>query len=502
MWWNEYKKELPPEIIGCSNDAKVKLVDPVEGKVGDNITYKLDKNGVLYISGYGCVGTFSDNPKVELGNEYPWKQFPIKKIVINEGIEQIADNTFYAIGQDYDEIILPESLKKIGYRAFEGGIKVKKINIPSEIQEIDGLAFDSFISLKELTLPEKITILENAAFTNCQKLSKIKILSRTIDISNWVFDHKYIKEIEGYKGSTAEKYANNMGIKFIALGEKESNTKEDQTSGTTGGEVSGTTDNIFEDTTMTNDGKTNTSQEIISDGEDIMEKKIETIKNDDGKNIKVTIIMKKDFNGKITEIRANFCQTGKKVNNKIQGIISNKMISQIINIVGTDQVLLSVKVKNGNKFYIVSMNIKDWKAGTKYNVFAKDAGSYRFVNKKIYLINQKENIKLVLDSGEKYCLKTEAETKAIEESILHNLKLTESFVILKKGECKKNKINGNFDLRNVSKITYSTSDKRIASVNKNGKVTAKKSGTILIKVKIFFKNGISKILKYKVKVKS
>lgn len=56
-------------------------------------------------------------------------------------------------------------------------------------------------------------------------------------------------------------------------------------------------------------------------------------------------------------------------------------------------------------------------------------------------------------------------------------------------------------MTNVSKITYSSSKKSVAKVDKNGKVTAKKAGTATIKAKVTLKNGKTKTVTMKVTVK-
>ncbi len=54
---------------------------------------------------------------------------------------------------------------------------------------------------------------------------------------------------------------------------------------------------------------------------------------------------------------------------------------------------------------------------------------------------------------------------------------------------------------NVSKITYSTSRKAVATVSRNGKIIAKKAGTATIKAKVTLKNGTKKTVSMKIKVK-
>ena len=56
-------------------------------------------------------------------------------------------------------------------------------------------------------------------------------------------------------------------------------------------------------------------------------------------------------------------------------------------------------------------------------------------------------------------------------------------------------------MENVDKITYTSSKKSVVTVNKNGKITAKKKGTAKVKAVVTLKDGTKKTVTMKVKVK-
>ena len=62
-------------------------------------------------------------------------------------------------------------------------------------------------------------------------------------------------------------------------------------------------------------------------------------------------------------------------------------------------------------------------------------------------------------------------------------------------------MNGKLDMDNVSKISYSSNEKSVAEVNKNGKVTAKEVGTAIVKVKVTLQSGKKKTVTMKIRVK-
>lgn len=72
---------------------------------------------------------------------------------------------------------------------------------------------------------------------------------------------------------------------------------------------------------------------------------------------------------------------------------------------------------------------------------------------------------------------------------------------LKKGKTYQIKFKNTLQTSYVSKITYSSSNKKVAVVSKKGKVTAKAKGSAVISCKVTFTGGASKTVKLKIKVK-
>ena len=86
-------------------------------------------------------------------------------------------------------------------------------------------------------------------------------------------------------------------------------------------------------------------------------------------------------------------------------------------------------------------------------------------------------------------------------AIYKTAKLAKTSATIKKGKTTTIKLSTKFDKKNLKKITYSTSNKKIATVSKSGKVTGKKKGTATIKAKLYMQDGKTKALTFKVKVK-
>ena len=72
---------------------------------------------------------------------------------------------------------------------------------------------------------------------------------------------------------------------------------------------------------------------------------------------------------------------------------------------------------------------------------------------------------------------------------------------MKKGKTTKVAFDKKMNMNNVKEIIYSTVDKKIATVSKSGKVTAKEKGTVKVKATVILKNGSTKTVTMKIKVK-
>ena len=90
----------------------------------------------------------------------------------------------------------------------------------------------------------------------------------------------------------------------------------------------------------------------------------------------------------------------------------------------------------------------------------------------------------------------------VDAQIINSVKAKKTAVTVEKGKKTAIQLNRKLDMDNVEKITYSTSKKSIATVNKNGTVTTKNSGKVTIQAKVLLKNGKTKTVKMTVTVKS
>ena len=222
------------------------------------------------------------------------------------------------------------------------------------------------------------------------------------------------------------------------------------------------------------------------------------------KKTKATIVVTTDKNGKVTST-ATVTTQGNQKKNGTNVVISKKTLDKIKEIAGTKNVAITQKVTNekGKTVYTIKFNTSDLKTGEKLTVVKQDrkSGTNVFVTNKNIVVNKNGSISITLDKTGIYTLLDSKASKEMEKSVLESIKIAKKTVTLKVGQKKNVKLSSLLNTENVSKITYSSTKKSVATIDKKGIVIAKKKGTTTIKVTVYLKNGSKKTVTEKIVVK-
>ncbi|MBR6271049.1 MAG: leucine-rich repeat domain-containing protein [Lachnospiraceae bacterium] len=124
--------------------------DSIIGSCGTSCIWALTGN-TLYITGVGAMRNFSGRTAV------PW----------------------YEYSSRIKEVVIDESITKIGNYAFMGCSNLEKVTIGSAVTTIGTSAFYGCASLEEVTFPASLTELKAYAFSNCSGLSELTFESET-----------------------------------------------------------------------------------------------------------------------------------------------------------------------------------------------------------------------------------------------------------------------------------------------------------------------------------
>ena len=127
----------------------------------------------------------------------------LKKINVSE------ENPVYS---SKDGILFDKSMKRL--IRYPVSCETVKYVIPSNVTEMDKNAFAGSKNLTYIVFPESVSVIPQGLFDNCSSLKKIMILNNECKIDAEISPDI---EIAGYKGSTAEKHAIQMGYTFIDI---------------------------------------------------------------------------------------------------------------------------------------------------------------------------------------------------------------------------------------------------------------------------------------------
>lgn len=160
-------------------------VTSLSGTCGENLTWMLDREGVLTISGSGAMANYNmyDNfaPWVKVGSE-------VKQVVFAKGSEitHIGEHAF-ANCTKLTEIEIPDSVTQIGYGAFYGCEKLGSATLPDGLKTIGGMAFVDCSALTEITIPASVTDIGERAFA-FGGMKTVKVLGSEPELGYGVFD--------------------------------------------------------------------------------------------------------------------------------------------------------------------------------------------------------------------------------------------------------------------------------------------------------------------------
>ena len=247
-----------------------------------------------------------------------------------------------------------------------------------------------------------------------------------------------------------------------------------------------------------NPGTSDTKPDVKPDGKQdttVETSKVEITVSGD-KKAEASVTITKDAQGNVTG--ANATVSGSK------GTLTTDVVKQLTEAAGTEDLTITVQVKNanGDVKYTVSVSAENVKNNKSLKAFVvnRKTGEYELINSKTY---KAKDGKLNASFGKKgdYVLLTTKEAARIEKEILKTIAPKKTKATVKKGKTTEFKLDSKLNQNNVKKVTYKTSKKSIATVNKNGKIKTNRKGTVTIKAIVTLKNGKTKTVSMKIAVR-
>ena len=148
------------------------------GTCGAEVTWTLDSEGVLTISGSGDM----DDSKI-VQSDY---RSLVKSAVIAEGVTSIGEFAFYKCGS-LTSVTIPDSVTSIGAWAFNECTSLTSVTIPDSVTSIGEYAFYKCTSLTSVMIPDSVTSIGVGAFSNCTSLTSVTIPNSVTSIGRSAF---------------------------------------------------------------------------------------------------------------------------------------------------------------------------------------------------------------------------------------------------------------------------------------------------------------------------
>ena len=198
-------------------DFTDKSSEIVDSGTSNNMSWNLNGNGVLTISGTGNMPDYSSTSQ-------PWYKYreSIIQVKIGDGITGIGNYAFSGC-TSLKEVSLPDGLTKIGDNAFNKCKSLTSITVPKSVTSIGYYAFADCTSLKSAVIEansKKLfeTTIGDCAFSGCTSLTDVTIPGNVTSIGDYAFSNCNSLVANVYKNSTGLTYCKNNKIDYRIVG--------------------------------------------------------------------------------------------------------------------------------------------------------------------------------------------------------------------------------------------------------------------------------------------
>lgn len=159
---------LTISILGTIPMVWASAAVTASGTCGADLTWALDSEGTLTISGIGEMDHYQQKGE-------PWYSHAssIRKVVVEPGVTSIGEYAF-SYCSALTEVRLPEGLTAIGEAAFYKCTQLTDIVIPGSLKTISDYAF-SYCGFTALAIPEGVTSIAAYAFFGCKEMTCVTI---------------------------------------------------------------------------------------------------------------------------------------------------------------------------------------------------------------------------------------------------------------------------------------------------------------------------------------
>ena len=184
------------------------------GANGDNLSWSLENDGTLTISGSGAMAGYSEGSA-------PWYPYRNQITVLNvsSGVTTVGQAAFYSC-ENLMKVTLADSVTDVGYRAFHRCTQLNDLHLSEGLSSIGSLAFYDCTALEKVEFPAGLSSLGREAFVDCKSLKEATLPAGLREIVN-PFGGCALTEIkvdpsnESFISVNGVLYSNDMTILYV-----------------------------------------------------------------------------------------------------------------------------------------------------------------------------------------------------------------------------------------------------------------------------------------------
>ena len=169
------------------------------GSCGDGVTYTIDSDGILVISGSGTIAdhafngrdnfsrvVFADGSNITgIGIQAFGYCKKLSSFAFPENVTVIEADMFFGCS-GLTSVDIPRGVTQIGDSAFYGCTSLKSVDIPEGVTTIGSEAF-SLSAVTTVTIPSTVTSIDSFAFRSCKNLETVVFQEGVIDTGEYMF---------------------------------------------------------------------------------------------------------------------------------------------------------------------------------------------------------------------------------------------------------------------------------------------------------------------------